>query len=223
MSISGLIFAVPFALIRVLIADDHPLLRRGLKNILQEESDFHPPGEAENSDQALELINEKPWDIIVLDIAMPGRSGLETLSEIKRLRASLPVLILSMHSEELFALRAIKAGASGYITKSDAPSELVRAIRRILAGRKYVSAALAELLVNNVESGEKRPLHEVLSDREYHVVCRIASGKSVSEIAEETSLSVKTVSTYRTRALEKMAMRSNAELARYAIRNGLVD
>jgi two-component system invasion response regulator UvrY len=223
MSISGLSYAVPFALIRVLIADDHPLLRRGLKNILQEEPDFHPPGEAENSDQALELINEKPWDIIVLDIAMPGRSGLEALSEIKRLRASLPVLILSMHSEEQFALRAIKAGASGYITKNDAPSELVRAIRRILAGRKYVSAALAELLVNNVESGEKRPLHEVLSDREYHVVCRIASGKSVSEIAEEASLSVKTVSTYRTRALEKMAMRSNAELTRYAIRNGLVE
>lgn len=210
-------------LIRVLIADDHPLLRRGLKQILQEEPDFSPPGEAENSDQTLGLIREKPWDIIVLDIAMPGRSGLETLSEIKKLRQGLPVLILSMHSEEQFALRAIKAGASGYISKSDAPAELVRAIRRILAGKKYVSAALAEMLANAVGSGEERPPHELLSDREYHVVCRIASGKSVSEIAGETSLSVKTISTYRARALEKLEMHSNAELTRYAIRHGLVD
>ena len=197
-------------MIRVLIADDHPLLRRGLTHILQGEPDFFPPGEAENSEQALELIHKKPWDIIVLDIAMPGRSGLETLSEIKRLRQSLPVLILSMHSEEQFARRAIKAGASGYITKSDAPAELVRAIRRILSGRRYVGSALAEMLANSVESGEDRPLHEMLSDREYHVVCRIASGKSVSEIAEETSLSVKTISTYRARALEKLEMHSNA-------------
>ena len=210
-------------MIRVLIADDHPLLRSGLKHILQQEPDFQVLGEAENSDQALELINEKPWDIIVLDITMPGRNGLETLSEIKRLRQGLPVLILSIHSEEQFALRAIKAGASGYITKTDAAAELVRAIRRILAGRRYVSPALAEMLANSVESGEDRPLHEILSDREYHVVCRIASGKSVSEIAEETSLSVKTISTYRGRALEKMGMHTNAELTRYAIRNGLVD
>jgi two-component system, NarL family, invasion response regulator UvrY len=210
-------------LIRVLIADDHPLLRSGLKHILQLESDFGPPGEAENSDQALELINAKPWDIVVLDIAMPGRNGLETLSEIKRQRSGLPVLMLSMHSEKQFAIRAIKAGASGYITKNDAAAELVRAIRKILSGRKYVSSALAELLANAVEAGEDRPLHETLSDREYHVVCSIASGKSVSEIAQETFLSVKTISTYRVRALEKMGMRTNAELTRYAIRNGLVD
>jgi two-component system invasion response regulator UvrY len=210
-------------LIRVLIADDHPLLRNGLKHILQEEPDFCPPGEAENSDQALERINEKTWDVVVLDIAMPGRNGLETLSEIKRLRPALPVLMLSMHSEEHFAIRAIKAGASGYVTKNEAPAELVRAIRRILTGKKYVSPALAEVLANTIESGVESPLHEVLSDREYHVVCRIASGKSVSEIAEETSLSVKTISTYRARALEKMTMRTNAELTRYAIRNGLVD
>jgi two-component system, NarL family, invasion response regulator UvrY len=210
-------------MIRVLIADDHPLLRSGLKHILQQEPDFFPPGEAENSDQTLERIKEKPWDIIVLDIAMPGRNGLETLSEIKRLHPGLPVLIMSMHAEEQFALRSIKAGANGYINKNEATSELVRAIRRILSGRKYVSAALAEVLATAVESGEERPLHEALSDREYHVVCRIASGKSVSEIAEETSLSAKTISTYRARALEKMMMRTNAELTRYAIRNGLVD
>ena len=210
-------------MIQVLIADDHPLLRAGLKAVLAEELDFSPPGEAEDSDQLLKQVDERPWDAIVLDIAMPGRNGLETLSEIRRRRPSLPVLILSMHSEEQFALRAIKAGASGYLTKTNAAAELVRAIRRILAGKKYVSAALAEVLANVIESGEERPLHEVLSDREYHVVCRIASGKSVSEIAEETSLSVKTISTYRARALEKMNMRGNAELTRYAIRNGLVD
>lgn len=210
-------------MIQVLIADDHPLLRAGLKAVLAEELDFSPPGEAEDSEQLLKQVDERPWDAIVLDIAMPGRNGLETLSEIRRRRPSLPVLILSMHSEEQFALRAIKAGASGYLTKTNAAAELVRAIRRILAGKKYVSAALAEVLANVIESGEERPLHEVLSDREYHVVCRIASGKSVSEIAEETSLSVKTISTYRARALEKMNMHSNAELTRYAIRNGLVD
>jgi two-component system invasion response regulator UvrY len=209
--------------IRVLIADDHPLLRSGVTHVLQQEPDFYPPGEAENSDQVIEQIKEKPWDVVVLDIAMPGRSGLETLSEIKRLRPGLPVLIMSMHSEEHFAIRSIKAGASGYLNKNEAAPELVRAIRRILSGRKYVSAALAEVLAKAIESGEERPLHERLSDREYHVVCRIAAGKSVSEISEETSLSVKTISTYRSRAMEKMSMRTNAELTRYAIRNGLVD
>ncbi len=210
-------------MIRVLIADDHPLLRNGLKHVLLQEPDFSPPGEAENAEQALERINEKPWDVIVLDITMPGRNGLETLSEIRRRHPALPVLMLSMHSEEHFAIRAIRAGASGYLTKNSAPGELIRAIRKVLTGRKYVSAALAEALANAVEAGDDRPLHESLSDREYHVVCRIASGKSVSEIADETSLSVKTISTYRARALEKMAMRTNAELTRYAIRNGLID
>jgi two-component system, NarL family, invasion response regulator UvrY len=210
-------------LIHVLIADDHPLLRSGLKHVLEQEPDFCQPGEAENSDQVLEKIDEHPWDAIVLDIAMPGRSGLETLHEIRKRRPRLPVLMLSMHSEDLFAIRAIKAGASGYLTKSDAPSELVRAIRRVLAGKKYVSATLAESMANAIETGEERPLHETLSDREYLVVCRIASGKSVTDIAEETGLSVKTISTYRARALEKMNMHSNAELMNYAIRNGLVD
>ena len=210
-------------MIRVLIADDHPLLRNGLKNVLLQEPGFGPTGEAENADQALEQIGQKPWDVIVLDIGMPGRNGLETLAEIKKVRPHLPVLILSMHSEQQFALRAIKAGASGYMSKSEAPAELIRAIRRVLEGKRYVSAALAEVLANAVESGEERPLHEALSDREYHVMCRIASGKTVSEIAGETSLSVKTISTYRARALEKMNMRTNADLTRYAIRNLLVD
>lgn len=210
-------------MIEVLIADDHPLVRSGLKHVLEGEPDFRAPGEAENAVQLLQKINEKRWDAVVLDIGMPGRSGLETLSDIKKQRPSLPVLILSMHSEEQFAVRAIKAGASGYLTKNKAPGELVRAIRQIVTGRKYVSPALAEVLANAIESGEQKTLHDILSDREYHVVCAIASGKSVSQIAQEASLSVKTVSTYRARALEKMNMRTNAELTRYAIRNGLVD
>jgi DNA-binding NarL/FixJ family response regulator len=210
-------------LIQVLVADDHPLLRSGLKLVLQQEPDFAIPGEAETAAEVLQKIEEKFWDLVILDIAMPGKNGLETLPEIRKRRPGLPVLMLSMHAEELFAIRAIKAGANGYLTKNSAPTELVRAIRRILSGKKYVSSALAEVLANAVEAGTERPPHETLSDREYHVVCRIASGKSVSEIAEETALSVKTISTYRTRALEKMHMRTNAELTRYAIRSGLVE
>jgi two-component system, NarL family, invasion response regulator UvrY len=210
-------------LIQVLVADDHPLIRTGLKLVLEQESDFAVPVEVENAEQLLRRIDERSWDLLVLDISMPGRSGLEALSDIRKRRPGLPVIILSIHSEEHYAIRAIKAGASGYLTKTNAPTELVRAIRRVLAGKKYVSPALAEVLANAVESGEQRPLHEILSDREYHVVCRIASGKSVAQIAVESSLSVKTVSTYRARALEKMNMRTNAELTRYAIRTGLVD
>ncbi len=210
-------------MIQVLVADDHPLIRSGLKLILAQESDFAVPGEAESAHQLLKRIDEKTWDLVLLDISLPDRSGLEALPEIKKRRPSLPVLILSIHAEEHYAIRAIKAGASGYLTKALASSELVHAIRRVLTGKKYVSPALAEVLANAVESGESRPLHEILSDREYHVVCRIAVGKSVSQIAQETSLSVKTISTYRARALEKMNMHTNAELTRYAIRVGLVD
>jgi two-component system, NarL family, invasion response regulator UvrY len=211
-------------LIHLLVADDHPLLRVGLRLILNQETDFGQPGEAGNSEELLSKLEERPWDIVVLDIGMPGKkNGLEVLQEIRRRHPTMPVLMLSMHSEELYAIRAIKAGASGYLTKNSASGELVPAIRRILSGRKYVSAALAETLANAIESGEARPLHETLSEREYHIMCRIATGKSVSEIAEETSLSVKTISTYRSRALEKMHMHSNAEMTRYAILNGLVE
>jgi len=210
-------------LIQVLVADDHPLIRSGLRHVLEQEPDFASPGEAGDSEQVLEKLEERSWDVLVLDIAMPGRNGLETLSEIRKRRPALPVLILSMHSEEQYAIRAIKAGASGYLTKNNASTELIRALRRVLSGKKYVSPGLGEVLAHLIESGEQRPPHEALSDREYHVVCAIASGKSVSQIAEETSLSVKTVSTYRARALEKMNMRTNADLTRYAIHNGLVD
>jgi len=210
-------------LIHILVADDHPLLRSGLRYVLEREPGFGPPGEAETAEQVLQKIDERHWDAVVLDIVMPGRSGLELLQEIRKRRPALPVLMLSMHSEEVYAVRAIKAGANGYLTKSSAATELVGAIRRILAGKRYLSMALAEVLANAVEAGTERPTHEILSDREYHVVCQIASGKTVSQIAQETSLSVKTISTYRARALEKMKMRTNAELARYAIRSGLVD
>jgi DNA-binding NarL/FixJ family response regulator len=209
-------------LIDVLIADDHPLLRKGIRHLLEQESDFRPPGEAENATEVIQRIQEKSWDVIVLDIAMPGRSGLETLLDVKQIRPQLPVLVLSMHAEDLFAVRAIKAGASGYITKNKASSELVAAIRKVVAGRKYVSPALAEALANTVGAGD-RPAHETLSNREFQVFCQISTGKSVSAISEEMGLSVKTVSTYRGRILEKMGMRTNAELMRYAIRNGLVD
>jgi len=171
----------------------------------------------------LNRVEEHDWDVLVLDITMPGRSGLDVLREIRHKRPNLPVLILSMHTEEQFAVRAIKAGASGYVTKANAPSELVHAIRKVVTGKKYVSPSLAEALAGAIESDPGRPLHEVLSDREFQVMCKIASGKTVSEIAGDISLSVKTVSTYRARALEKMRMRTNAEFTRYAIQSGLVD
>lgn len=210
-------------MIRVLVADDHPLLRSGVKEVLAQEPDFAVPVEAEDSQQVLNRVEEHDWDVLVLDITMPGRSGLDVLREIRHKRPNLPVLILSMHTEEQFAVRAIKAGASGYVTKANAPSELVHAIRKVVTGKKYVSPSLAEALAGAIESDPGRPLHEVLSDREFQVMCKIASGKTVSEIAGDISLSVKTVSTYRARALEKMRMRTNAEFTRYAIQSGLVD
>lgn len=210
-------------MIRVLIADDHPLLRNGLKQIILQEPDFGEPGEAGNCDQVLERLAESSWDVLILDITMPGRGGLEILREIRRLRPEMPVLVLSMHPEEQFAVRAIKSGASGYLTKTDAVEEVVRAIRKIMSGKKYVSAGLAEMLANALDSDIERAPHELLSDREFQVLRKIASGKTVSQIAAEVSLSVKTVSTYRARVLEKMNLHNNAELTRYAIQRNLVD
>jgi two-component system, NarL family, invasion response regulator UvrY len=210
-------------MIRVLVADDHPLLRSGLKQVLSQEPDLQLAGEAEDSEQVLARLTEPGWDLVILDITMPGRGGLEILRDIRRIRPELPVLILSMHPEEQFAVRAIKAGASGYVCKSNAATEVVQAIRKILTGKKYVSANLAEMLANALDSDTDRPPHEALSDREFQVMCEIASGKTVSQIAAEATLSVKTVSTYRARVLEKMNMHNNAELTRYAIQNNLVN
>jgi two-component system invasion response regulator UvrY len=209
-------------MIRVLVADDHPLLRSGLKQVLSLEPGLTVAGEAEDSEQVLEHIRDQEWDLLILDLAMPGRGGLEVLSEVRRLRPHLPVLVLSMYGEDQFAVRAIKAGASGYLCKEGASDELIRAVRKVLTGKKYVSPRLAEMLANALDSRTSGLLHENLSDREFQVLCMIASGQTVSQIAVKMALSVKTISTYRARLLEKMGMANNAELARYAILKELV-
>ncbi len=207
-------------MIKIIIADDHPVVRKGLKQILSEETDVELVKEARNDSEVLNLLHAHDWDAVVLDITMPGRGGLELLTELKRLRPKLPVLVLTVHPEDQYAVRALKEGASGYMNKESAPEELVQAIRKIIRGGKYVSAALAEKLASMI-GAEAQP-HENLSIREYQVMLLIASGKTVSEIAEEMSLSIKTISTYRTRILEKMEMTNNVELARYAMKHNLI-
>ncbi len=209
-------------MIRVLIVDDHAILRRGLRALLSDEFHGAAFGEASNARQALEELREKEWDVALLDITLPGKSGLDLLKEFKAARPRLPVLVLSAHPEDQFAIRVLKAGAGGYMTKESAPGELAKAIRKILAGGRYVSPALAEKLALSVSKDLTRAPHETLSDREYEVMCLIASGKTVTEIAGELSLSVKTISTYRARVLEKLGVKNSAAITRYAIRNGLV-
>jgi two-component system invasion response regulator UvrY len=208
--------------IKILIADDHPIVREGYKKILSDTPDMVVADEAENGQEVLNYIRKKDYDLILLDISMPGRSGLEILKELKSETPKLPVLILSIYPEEQYAVRAFRAGASGYLTKASAPHELINAIRRISQGGRYVSSALAEKLTYYLDSDAERPLHESLSDREYQVMLMIASGKTVSEIADEICLSVKTISTYRSHILEKMRMKNNAEITLYAVRNKLV-
>jgi Response regulator containing a CheY-like receiver domain and an HTH DNA-binding domain len=210
-------------MMRILIADDHAVVRDGVKKILEEQPDEVTYGEARTAQEALRLVYEENWDIVVLDISLGGRSGLEVLKELKQVRPKLPVLILSMHSEEQYASRAFKAGAAGYITKDSSRAELIKAINKVIKGGRYVSLTLAEKLVFDIERGTDRPPHEALSDREFEVMSLIALGKTVSEIAEMLSLSDKTISTYRARILKKMGMNTNAELTRYALKNGLVD
>jgi len=209
-------------MIKILIADDHAIVRRGLTQIVSEEPDMVVAGEAQNEEEVLSLLGNGEWDVVILDITMPGHSGLEVLRGLKQMRPTLPVLILSMHPEDQFAVRALKAGAAGYMTKEAAPDELVKAIRKVLEGGKYVSSTLAEKLVRGLAPPAERMPLEALSEREYQVMKMIASGWTVSTIAEELKLSVKTVSTYRARILAKMRLRSNAELTHYAIQNGLV-
>jgi len=209
-------------MIKILIADDHALIREGLKQIVADTTDVVVAGEAKNGQEVLELISEGEWSVILLDIAMPGRDGIDILKRIKGERPDLPVLILSMYPEEQYAVRALKAGAAGYLTKTSAPDELIVAIRKIFAGGRYVSSSLAEKLAFDLQIDTDKPLHETLSDREFQVMCMIALGKTVKMIAEELSLSMKTISTYRTRVLGKMGMKTNAELIYYAIKNHLV-
>jgi len=210
-------------MIKILIADDHPVVRKGLKEIIEETPGMVVGGEASNGQEVLENVRKSDYDVVLLDISMPGRSGLEILKELKSEKPELSVLILSIHPEEQYAVRALKAGASGYLTKESAQDELIAAIRKASTGRKYISSSLAEKLAFYLEIDTEKPLHETLSDREYEVMCMIASGKTIKEIAEELFLSVKTISTYRSRILEKMRMKSNVELTHYALKHGLVD
>ncbi len=209
-------------MLKILIADDHSIVREGLKQVLADTSDMVVSDEAASTEEALKKALEGDFDVVVLDISMPGRGGLDALKQIKSQKPKLPVLILSMYSEEQYALRVLKAGAAGYLTKESAPDELIDAIRKVSKGMKYVSAHLAEEIAFALDSDFERPIQETLSDREFQVLCMIASGKTAREIAGELALSVKTVSTYRSRILEKMRMKSNAELTHYAIKNKLV-
>jgi len=209
-------------MIKILIADDHSIVREGLKQIVAESPEMAVRGEAVNGQQVLELVHKTNYDLILLDIAMPGRGGIDTLKQLKIEKPEIPVLILSMYPEDQYAVRAIKAGASGYLTKESAPEELIGAIKKVAQGGKYVSTDLAEQLVENLGKNAEETDHTTLSDREYQVMIMIASGKTVKEVADELSLSVKTISTNRTRALKKMGMKNNAEFAYYAIKQGLV-
>ncbi len=208
---------------RVLIVDDHPVVRKGLLQILAEEPEIAVAEEAENASKMLDLVKEERWDIVVLDITLPDRSGLEALKDLKAIRPALPVLILSMHPEDQYAMRVLKAGAAGYMNKDSASEELVNAVRKVVGGGKYVSPSMAEKLAAVIGSDYERPAHESLSDREFQVMCMIASGKRLKEMAAELCLSAKTVSTYRARVLEKMGMDNNAELTYYAVKKGLID
>jgi DNA-binding NarL/FixJ family response regulator len=209
--------------IKILIADDHAIVREGLKQIVAEEKDIIVEGEAEDTVILMELLEKENWNLVVLDINMPGKSGLEALKDIKQLYPDLPVLILSMFREDQYGLRAIKAGASGYLKKVSAPTELVTAIRKIVSGGKYINPALAEKLADKFGNAEKGLSHDKLSDREYQIMCNIALGKTAEQIALELSISINTVYTYRNRILEKMSMKSNVELTQYVLQNKLVE
>ncbi|MBI4661131.1 MAG: response regulator transcription factor [Verrucomicrobia bacterium] len=207
---------------RILIIDDHAVVRQGLKQILADEFRRAVFGEARNAQEALDRVWKERWDVVVLDITLPGRSGLEVLKEIRRSRAEVPVLVLSMHPEDQFGVRVLKSGAAGYMNKETAPQELVGAVKKVLAGGRYMSASLVDRMACYLANDSPKPPHELLSDREFLVLQLIASGKTVGEIAEQLSLSVKTISTYRTRILEKMKLKNNAELMRYAMENQLL-
>jgi DNA-binding NarL/FixJ family response regulator len=210
--------------LRILIADDHAIVRQGLRQILSGVDDMTVAGEAEDGVKAMQMIRSGEWDVVLLDVSMPERNGIDTLKLIKKESPRLPVLMLSMHPEEQYAVRALKAGASGYLSKHSAPELLVSAIRQVASGKKYVSPAVAEQLANAISDEDSdRPAHEKLSDREYQTLCLMASGKTLTQIGEELNLSVKTVSVYRARLLEKMNLKNNAELTHYALKHGLVD
>ena len=210
-------------MISVMIADDHAIVRQGLKQILNDTDDIKVTGEAETGFQAIKISRQQHFDVMLLDISLPDRNGIEVLKQIKKDKPALAVLMLSMHNEHEFAIRALKAGASGYLNKQSAPAQLVIAIRQVAAGDKYVSPAVVQELANIIHTDADKPLYTTLSDREYQTLCLIATGKTLSEISTEMFLSPKTVSVYRARLLEKLKLTNNSELIRYAIKNKLVD
>ncbi len=210
-------------MIEVFITDDHSLIREGLKKILNDEKDIHVKGEAGDAKNTMDFVLNNVIDILILDLNLPDKSGLDLLKELKALKPELKILILSMHPEDRFALRVLRAGASGYVTKETAGDELVKAIRKVNHGGKYVSESLAEILAFEIQGGTDKPVHELLSDREFQVMQLIASGKTLAEIANLLSLAVTTVSTYRARILEKLNLHSNAELIHFAITNKLIE
>ncbi|HAJ26043.1 MAG TPA: DNA-binding response regulator [Syntrophus sp. (in: bacteria)] len=209
--------------IKILIADDHPIVRAGFKQVISDTQDMTVADEAENGQEVLNLIRKKDYDIVLLDISMPGRNGLEVLKDLKVEKPKLPVMILSIYPEEQYAIRALRAGASGYMTKASAPNELIAAIRKISQGGKYISSSLAEKLTDYLGEDGSKPIHERLSDREYQVMLMIASGKTVTDIADQLCLSVKTISTYRSHIIDKMRLKNNAEITLYAVQNKLVE
>jgi DNA-binding NarL/FixJ family response regulator len=208
-------------MIRILIADDHAIIRHGLKQIVEESGEMRVVAEADSGIDALRKIREIACDVVLLDISMPDMSGIDVLKQIHAEKPQLPILILSIYSEDQYAMRLIKAGAAGYMTKESAPSEVVKALVRVASGKKYISPVVAEILANGLGTAEEKLPHQILSDREYQIFLLLASAKTVSEIADILALSVKTVSTYRSRVLEKMHLNNNAELMRYAIDNHL--
>lgn len=208
--------------IRILIADDHAIVRHGLRQILSDSEGMVVAGEAKNGVQALQMARQGEWDVVLMDVSMPDKNGIDTLKQIKKEYPKLPVLMLSMHPEEQYAIRALKAGASGYLTKQSAPEQLVTAIRQVACGKKYVSATVAMQLADAIANDTEQPPHELLSDREYEVLKLIAAGKTLTQIAEELNLAVATISTFRARILTKLGLSSTAELIRYGLEHGLV-
>ena len=209
--------------IHVLIADDHAIVRQGLKQILSETEDLLVTGEADDGAEALQLARQQTWDVFLLDVSMPNRNGIDTLKQLKKEFPRLPVLILSMHPEEQYAVRALKAGASGYLTKQSAPEQLVTASRQVASGKKYLSPAVAQQLAEAISENTEKSPHERITDREYQVLVLISTGNTLTQIAEKLNLGVETVSTYRARLLEKMGLKSTAELIRYGLEHGLVE
>jgi DNA-binding NarL/FixJ family response regulator len=208
---------------RILMVDDHALFRAGVQTLLSEQDDFEVAGEAASGEEALSRIRTEHWDVVVLDISMPQRDGIDTLKQLRHLEPDLPVLILSMHPEEQYAVNLLRAGATGYLNKDSVPEQLVTAIRALIAGHKYISPSVAELLASDLQADSSAHPHMHLSEREFQIFFKLAAGVTVSEIGNELCLSVKTVSTYRSRILEKMHLKNNAEITRYAIRAGLIE